>query len=430
MVRAGRSAGAAGPRRPCGPDAAGEHAGLALTSASGGAQSARLAGRDAHAVVAAERRGVLARAPEGEASRTGASRSAFSSKGTTTAPVRLAIRSAGTNVYGCALSCSRTRSQTGRWLAASTRRSSTMPATPPLRGDSGRADEGRDETGSVHALPAGVPHFRPGSFIGRFRRAPTLELSWPFAATSRCSPPSPACVGLVVVGVLALARARRARARRRHAARLRGLDRPSVHSAIRVLAHLGDTLPYACAGLLCIAVALARAAGAGARWPWRACWRSPASPRRCSSTLLAQPRLEHWLPEQIATHVVAQRALDRRHDPRAVRGPRGAARAAGRGRDARRRLRRRRRLRGPRARLALPLRRPRRLPRRRAVDVAGRRRRCTASRRPSPRGVRCGSRSPRLGAGARRRRRRGAGRARATPSRSTRSSARPSSPAR
>ena len=42
---------------------------------------------------------------EGHASRTGVSRSALSSKGTTTDPVRLAIRSAGTKVYGATASC-------------------------------------------------------------------------------------------------------------------------------------------------------------------------------------------------------------------------------------------------------------------------------------------------------------------------------------
>src|SRR4030095_15614510 len=41
------------------------------------------------------------------------------------------------------------------------------PRDAAAAGGQRRADEGRDETGSVHALPAGVPHFRPGSFIGR-----------------------------------------------------------------------------------------------------------------------------------------------------------------------------------------------------------------------------------------------------------------------
>ena len=108
-------------------------------------------------------------------------------------------------------------------------------------------------------------------------------------------------VGLVVAGVLALAVPV---ARERDAAMLHGfvgLDRPSVHRAISFLAHLGDTLPYACAGLVCIAVALARRRG----------WRALAVAGLLAVTgvttqvlkhALAQPRLEHWLPEQVATN--------------------------------------------------------------------------------------------------------------------------------
>jgi membrane-associated phospholipid phosphatase len=108
-------------------------------------------------------------------------------------------------------------------------------------------------------------------------------------------------VGLVVAGVLALAVPV---ARERDAAMLHGfvgLDRPSVHRAISFLAHLGDTLPYACAGLLCIALALARRRG----------WRALAVAGLLAVTgvttqalkyALAQPRLEHWLPEQVATN--------------------------------------------------------------------------------------------------------------------------------
>jgi membrane-associated phospholipid phosphatase len=108
-------------------------------------------------------------------------------------------------------------------------------------------------------------------------------------------------VGLIAAGVFALAVPA---ARERDAAMLHGfvgLDRPSVHRAISFMAHLGDTLPYACAGLVCIAVALARRRG----------WRALAVAGLLAVTgvttqvlkhVLAQPRLEHWLPEQVATN--------------------------------------------------------------------------------------------------------------------------------
>jgi membrane-associated phospholipid phosphatase len=108
-------------------------------------------------------------------------------------------------------------------------------------------------------------------------------------------------VGLVVAGAFALAVPA---AHERDAAMLHGflgLDRPSVHRAIWFVAHLCDTLPYACAGLLCIAVALARRRG----------WRALAVAGLLAVTgvttqalkhALAQPRIEHWLPEQVATN--------------------------------------------------------------------------------------------------------------------------------
>jgi membrane-associated phospholipid phosphatase len=111
-----------------------------------------------------------------------------------------------------------------------------------------------------------------------------------------------ACLaGLVVVGVLALAVPG---AHERDAAMLHGfvgLDRPSVHRAIWFVAHLGDTVPYACAGLLCIAVALARRRG------WRALavaclLMATGVTTQALKHALAQPRIEHWLPEQIATN--------------------------------------------------------------------------------------------------------------------------------
>ena len=111
-----------------------------------------------------------------------------------------------------------------------------------------------------------------------------------------------ACLlGLVVAGVLALAVPA---AHERDAAMLHGflgLDRPSVHRAIWFVAHLCDTLPYACAGLLCIVFALARRRG----------WRALAVAFLLAVTgvttqllkhALAQPRLEHWLPEPVATN--------------------------------------------------------------------------------------------------------------------------------
>src|SRR4051812_49725226 len=85
-----------------------------------------------------------------------------------------------------------------------------------------------------------------------------------------------------------------------------GLDRPSVHRAIWFLAHLCDTLPYACAGVLCIAFALARRRG----------WRALAVACLLAVTgittqllkhALAQPRLEHWVPEQGAPNPLPDR---------------------------------------------------------------------------------------------------------------------------
>jgi membrane-associated phospholipid phosphatase len=133
-----------------------------------------------------------------------------------------------------------------------------------------------------------------------FRRAPTLDYladrrSLPLLAAFAC------LVGLVVAGVFALAVPA---AHERDAAMLHGfvgLDRPGVHRAIWFVAHLCDTLPYACAGLLCIAMALARRRG----------WRALAVAGLLAVTgvttqalkhALAQPRIEHWLPEQVATN--------------------------------------------------------------------------------------------------------------------------------
>ena len=110
-----------------------------------------------------------------------------------------------------------------------------------------------------------------------------------------------ACLlGLIAVGVLALLVPA---GHERDAAMLHGfvaLDHPGVNFEIRVLAHLGDTLPYACAGLVCIGVALVRGRG----------WRALAVAALLAGTgattqvlkhLQEQPRVEHWLPEQVAT---------------------------------------------------------------------------------------------------------------------------------
>jgi membrane-associated phospholipid phosphatase len=110
-----------------------------------------------------------------------------------------------------------------------------------------------------------------------------------------------ACLlGLIAVGLLALLMPA---GHERDAAMLHGfvaLDHPDVHLEIKVMAHLGDTLPYACAGLLCIAVALLRRRG----WQALAVACVLAATGVTTQTLkhlLAQPRVEHWLPEQVAT---------------------------------------------------------------------------------------------------------------------------------
>jgi membrane-associated phospholipid phosphatase len=108
-----------------------------------------------------------------------------------------------------------------------------------------------------------------------------------------------ACLlGLAVVAVLALAVPA---AHERDAAMLHGFmafDRPSVNFEIKVMAHLADSLPYACAGLLCIGVALAR----GRRWRAlaAACLLvATGATTQALKHVLAQPRLEGWLNDQL-----------------------------------------------------------------------------------------------------------------------------------
>jgi membrane-associated phospholipid phosphatase len=139
---------------------------------------------------------------------------------------------------------------------------------------------GQGPSSSVQASPY------PGAVVSLRRNLPLL-------AAFAC------LLGLIAVGVIALLVPA---GHERDAAMLHGflaLDRPSVHFEIKVMAHLGDTLPYACAGLLCIAVALARGRG----------WRALAAASLLAVTgattqtlkhMLAQPRIEHWLPEQVA----------------------------------------------------------------------------------------------------------------------------------
>jgi membrane-associated phospholipid phosphatase len=122
----------------------------------------------------------------------------------------------------------------------------------------------------------------------------TVRRNLPLLAALAC------LIGLIAVGALALLVPA---GHERDAAMLHGflgLDRPGVRYEIKVIAHLGDTLPYACAGLLCIAVALVRGRG------WRALAVASLLAVTGATTqalkhVLAQPRVEHWLPEQVAT---------------------------------------------------------------------------------------------------------------------------------
>jgi membrane-associated phospholipid phosphatase len=125
----------------------------------------------------------------------------------------------------------------------------------------------------------------PGAFVAARRNLPLI-------AAFTC------LLGLVAVAVLALVVPA---GHERDAATLHGfmaLDRPSVHFEIKVMAHLADTLPYACAGLLCIGIALARGRG------WRAVAAAvllvaTGATTQALNHLLAQPRLETWLTDPL-----------------------------------------------------------------------------------------------------------------------------------
>jgi membrane-associated phospholipid phosphatase len=77
-----------------------------------------------------------------------------------------------------------------------------------------------------------------------------------------------------------------------------GLDRPSVHRAIWYVAHLCDTLPYACAGLLCIGLALARGRRSRALAAAVLLVATGAT-TQVLKHVLAQPRLESWLDDPL-----------------------------------------------------------------------------------------------------------------------------------
>jgi membrane-associated phospholipid phosphatase len=116
------------------------------------------------------------------------------------------------------------------------------------------------------------------------RRRPTIPLLVAFAC-------------LLAMGVTGLLALDAPGAHERDAAMLHGfvaLDRPRVHDAVVVLAHLADPLPYLLVGGLLIAWALLR------RLVWRAGFVAALLVVTGASTqaikhLLAQPRFEAWL---------------------------------------------------------------------------------------------------------------------------------------
>jgi membrane-associated phospholipid phosphatase len=115
-----------------------------------------------------------------------------------------------------------------------------------------------------------------------------LRRNIPLLAAAAC------LLGLVVVGVLALYVPA---GHERDAAMLHGflaLDRPGVRFEIKVLAHLGDVPPYACAGLLCVVVAFARGR-AGRALGAAFLLVVTGATTQALKQVLAQPRMEQWL---------------------------------------------------------------------------------------------------------------------------------------
>ncbi|MEA2323287.1 MAG: hypothetical protein QOD81_3137 [Solirubrobacteraceae bacterium] len=105
-------------------------------------------------------------------------------------------------------------------------------------------------------------------------------------------------LALALTGVLALASPA---AHERDAAMLHGfvaLDRPGVHGLMKLISHLADPVPYALAGLALtvVAVARGRAARAGAV---AALLVLTGATTQILKHLLAQPRIEAWLVDQV-----------------------------------------------------------------------------------------------------------------------------------
>ena len=125
---------------------------------------------------------------------------------------------------------------------------------------------------------------RERGYAGTVTRRPTVPLLVALACF----------LAFALTGLLALASPG---IHERDAAMLHGfvaLDRPRVHHAVDVLAHLADPLPYAAAGLVLVLVALMRGL------PWRAgavvvLLLVTGASTQIVKHLLAQPRFEVWL---------------------------------------------------------------------------------------------------------------------------------------